>query len=52
MRADRSTALDVQGETFAIMLTHWGIRRPRVIAHDFGGATTLRAHLPHCCDYG
>lgn len=51
MRADRRTSLDIQGQVFAEMLTHWGIERPRVIAHDFGGATTLRAHLLHGCDY-
>ncbi len=49
--ADQRTSLDVQGETFAAMLAHWGLERPSVIAHDFGGATTLRAHLLHGCDY-
>lgn len=33
------------------MLRHWGLNRPTVIAHDFGGATTLRAHLLHGCDF-
>ncbi len=51
MRADQRTGLDVQGETFAFMLIHWGLERPSVVAHDFGGATTLRAHLLHGCDY-
>ena len=45
------TSLDVQGEVFAQMLAHWGLSRPRVVAHDFGGATTLRAHLLLGCDY-
>lgn len=45
------TSLDVQGLVFAEMLAHWGLSRPSVIAHDFGGATTLRAHLLHGCDY-
>ena len=45
------TSLDVQGEVFAEMLAHWGLTRPNVLAHDFGGATTLRAHLLHGCDY-
>ncbi|MEE4207480.1 MAG: alpha/beta hydrolase [Erythrobacter sp.] len=47
MPADRPTGLDVQGELQAEMLEQWGIERPIVIAHDFGGATSLRAHLLH-----
>ncbi|WP_299673597.1 alpha/beta hydrolase [uncultured Roseobacter sp.] len=50
-RPNQRTSLDVQGEIFAEMLDHWGLRRPSVIAHDFGGATTLRAHLLHGCDF-
>lgn len=50
-REDQRTSLDVQGQVFAEMLTHWGLNRPTVIAHDFGGATTLRAHLLHGCDF-
>ncbi|MCR9239495.1 MAG: alpha/beta hydrolase [Alphaproteobacteria bacterium] len=45
------TSLDVQGEVFVEMLAHWGSNRPTVIAHDFGGATTLRAHLLHGCEF-
>ncbi|KZY36865.1 alpha/beta hydrolase [Roseovarius sp. HI0049] len=48
---DQPTGLDVQGEIFAHMLTHWGLDRPRVVAHDFGGATTLRAHLLHGAEF-
>jgi pimeloyl-ACP methyl ester carboxylesterase len=51
MRADQRTSLDVQGAVFAEMLSHWALARPRVVAHDFGGATTLRAHLLHGCDF-
>lgn len=51
MDAGQRTSLDVQGRVFAEMLAHWGIERPRVIAHDMGGATTLRAHLLHGCDF-
>lgn len=49
--AAQRTSLDVQGEIFAEMLAHWRLVRPSVIAHDFGGATTLRAHLLLGCDY-
>lgn len=49
--ADQRTSLDIQGEVFTEMLDNWGLSRPRVVAHDFGGATTLRAHLLHGCDF-
>lgn len=50
-RAGQRTSLDVQGKIFAEMLAHWGLERPTVVAHDMGGATTLRAHLLHGCDF-
>lgn len=34
-----------QAEAFAALLDHWGLDRPHVIAHDVGGAVSLRAHL-------
>jgi pimeloyl-ACP methyl ester carboxylesterase len=34
-----------QAEAFAALLEAWGLERPHVIAHDFGGAVSLRAHL-------
>lgn len=49
---DQRTSLDVQGKVFVEMLANWDLARPAVIAHDFGGATTLRAHLLHGCDFG
>ena len=45
MPIDRATSLDVQGELQAEMIDHWGLDSPTVVAHDFGGATTLRSHL-------
>lgn len=50
-RSDQATSLDVQGRVFSEVLEHWELKRPRVVAHDFGGATTLRAHLLHGCDF-
>ncbi len=50
-RLDQKTSLDVQGAVFAEMMTHWGLSKPCVIAHDFGGATTFRAHLLHGCEF-
>lgn len=51
MGPDQRTSLDVQGEVLTFMLDHLDIERPKVVAHDFGGATTLRAHLLHGCEY-
>lgn len=51
MQPSAPTSLDVQGEIFAFMVDHLGLSRPRVIAHDFGGAVSLRAHLLHGCEY-
>lgn len=48
---EQRTSLDVQGQVFAEMLTYWDLDRPIVVAHDFGGATTLRAHLLHGCEF-
>lgn len=51
MAPDQRTSLDVQGDVFAEMLNHWKLANPVVIAHDMGGATTLRAHLLGGRDY-
>lgn len=49
--ADHPVDLGVQGELFAHLLQHWGLERPRVVAHDFGGAVALRARLLHGARY-
>ncbi|GAA1678882.1 alpha/beta hydrolase [Kribbella yunnanensis] len=36
---------------FAALLSHWGLDRPHVIAHDIGGAVALGAHLLHDAEY-
>ncbi len=38
-------ALNVQNELLAALLKHWQLDAPRIIGHDFGGTTVLRAHL-------
>ena len=40
-------SLDVQGELLHDLLEHWELNAPHVIAHDYGGAVALRAHLLH-----
>jgi pimeloyl-ACP methyl ester carboxylesterase len=49
--ADHRVDFDVQGALFADLLRHWGLDRPRVVAHDFGGAVSLRANLFHEAEY-
>ena len=45
MRDGQDVSLGVQNRVLAALLNHWGLERPDVVAHDFGGATALRAHL-------
>jgi pimeloyl-ACP methyl ester carboxylesterase len=40
-----------QADAFYALLGHWEIARPHVIAHDFGGAVSLRTHLVCGVDY-
>ena len=51
MGGPRPAGIDTQGEVFCEMLDHWRLDRPFVVAHDFGGAVTLRAHLLHGRDF-
>lgn len=43
--AGQDVSLAAQGEILAGLLDHWGLDVPHVIAHDYGGAVALRAHL-------
>lgn len=40
-----------QATAFAALLAHWGLDHPHVIAHDFGGAVSLRATLVDQASY-
>jgi pimeloyl-ACP methyl ester carboxylesterase len=37
MEAEHAVELGVQGELFAHLLAEWGLQRPHVVAHDYGG---------------
>ena len=50
-RKGQDVSLGVQNDIFAALIEHWSLDHPNVIAHDFGGATVLRAHLVNGCDY-
>lgn len=45
--AGHDVDLGVQGEAFAALIDYWGLDSPHVVAHDYGGAVSLRAHLLH-----
>jgi pimeloyl-ACP methyl ester carboxylesterase len=51
-RSGQDVSLRAQAALFAELLAAWGIDRPpAVVAHDFGGAVALRAHLLHDAAY-
>jgi pimeloyl-ACP methyl ester carboxylesterase len=47
----QDVSLAAQGRVFTELLAHWGLEEPLVVAHDFGGAVSLRAHLLHRSRY-
>lgn len=50
-KVDGDVSLGVQNQLLAQLLEHWGLDRPDIVAHDFGGATALRAHLLNGKEY-
>lgn len=48
---EHAVDLGVQGRIFAQLLIEWGLPRPHIVAHDFGGAVALRARLRHGAQY-
>ena len=44
MRPEQDVSLAVQNKVLATLFEEWGLSRPDVLAHDFGGATALRAY--------
>lgn len=51
MRQGQDVSLAAQGRVLTELLGHWGLARPAVLAHDFGGCVALRAHLLHGARY-
>ena len=45
MHQGQTVSLDKQTEIFGQLLDYWELGNPSIVAHDFGGAITLRAHL-------
>jgi pimeloyl-ACP methyl ester carboxylesterase len=42
---DHAVDFDAHAKAFKALLDHWQLERPHVVAHDFGGAVSLRATL-------
>lgn len=49
--AGQDVSLRVQGKLLARLVEHWGLVRPMVVGHDFGGTTVLRSHLLEGIEY-
>jgi pimeloyl-ACP methyl ester carboxylesterase len=49
--ADDDVSLGAQGRVLVDLLDHWALASPDVVAHDYGGAVALRAHLLHGAAY-
>lgn len=45
MREGQDVSLGVQNDVLANLFREWNIDRPEMLAHDFGGATVLRAYF-------
>lgn len=43
MREGQDVSLAVQNRVLSALFREWGLDRPHVLAHDFGGATALRS---------
>lgn len=49
--ADQNVSEKVQSELLAALIAYWGLDRPQVIGHDFGGLAVLRAHFINGVSY-
>jgi len=50
-RGPGDVSLGIQNQLLDELLDHWGLDRPAVVGHDFGGATLLRTHLLNGRDF-
>ncbi|MFZ0088141.1 MAG: alpha/beta hydrolase [Solirubrobacteraceae bacterium] len=51
MEDGQDVSLATQGALLVDLLEHWQLAEPYVVAHDYGGAVALRAHLLHSARY-
>jgi pimeloyl-ACP methyl ester carboxylesterase len=50
-RDGQDVSLGIQNRLLSALLAHWKLGKPDVVAHDFGGTTSLRAHLLNGREY-
>jgi len=50
-KPDADVSRGAQNELFAALYAHWGVKKPDVVAHDFGGSNALRGHILNKLDY-
>lgn len=41
-----------QSDLLTALIAHWGLKKPHIVGHDFGGLATLRAHFINGVEYG
>ena len=51
MSEGQDVSLAAQAQLLTDLLQHWELDAPDVVAHDYGGAVSLRAHLLHGVRY-
>jgi pimeloyl-ACP methyl ester carboxylesterase len=44
-REGQDVRLRAHAKTLRELLDHWGVKKPHLVGHDFGGATVMGAHL-------
>ncbi|WP_235962678.1 alpha/beta fold hydrolase [Jannaschia marina] len=51
-RPDQSVTAAVQSDLLEALIGDWGLKRPKVVGHDFGGLCALRGHFVNGIEYG
>ncbi|WP_298360251.1 alpha/beta hydrolase [uncultured Litoreibacter sp.] len=51
-RADQNVTESVQSDLLEALVGEWGLSRPQIVGHDFGGLCALRGHFVNGIEYG
>ena len=49
---DQNVTESVQSDLLEALIGEWGLKRPQVVGHDFGGLCALRGHFVNGIQYG
>lgn len=52
MTEGQNVTESVQSDLLKALVDHWGLQRPQVVGHDFGGLAALRGHFINGIEYG